>query len=159
MSSRRKVLVGLLGLGMTVAGLTLALPAPAQANPAGTALVISEVYVNGGSTGATYKYKFVELYNPTGAAITFNGSVQYRAATSTGNATSAVSLAGVTIGSHKHFLIKGPSNGATSNPGAELPTPDIDGGASLNSAGGGGTHVSHDEPEFDIGHADGPDRR
>ena len=32
-------------------------------------VVISEAYLNGGSAGATYRNKFVELYNPTDAPI------------------------------------------------------------------------------------------
>ena len=47
----------------------VAVAAPALASPAGTALVLSEVYVNGGSSGASYLNKFVELYNPTSSAV------------------------------------------------------------------------------------------
>ncbi len=40
----------------------------------------------GGSAGAAFKNKFVELYNPTDAAIPLDGtSVQYRSATGTTN--------------------------------------------------------------------------
>ena len=42
---------------------------PASANPAGTGLVISEVYGGGGNSGAVLNADFVELYNPTGAAV------------------------------------------------------------------------------------------
>ena len=52
---------------------------PASANPAGTGLVISEVYGGGGNTGATYKNDFIELYNPTARGHPVDGmSVQYR---------------------------------------------------------------------------------
>ena len=49
------------------------LSAPAFANTAGTGLVISEAYVNGGSSGASYTNKFVELYNPTASPISLSG--------------------------------------------------------------------------------------
>src|SRR4051795_10923555 len=57
---------------------------PAGANPAGTGLVISEVYGGGGNAGATYKNDFIELHNPTAAPISVDGwSVQYGSATGT----------------------------------------------------------------------------
>ena len=56
--------------GLAVAATSLvAIPLTATANPAGTGLVISEVYGGGGNGGATYTHDFIELYNPTGAAI------------------------------------------------------------------------------------------
>ena len=73
-----------LGLSLAVAA-TGSYALPASANPAGTGLVISEVYGGGGNTGATYTNDFIELYNPTSAAISVEGkSVQYRAANGTG---------------------------------------------------------------------------
>ncbi|MBC7596922.1 MAG: lamin tail domain-containing protein, partial [Kineosporiaceae bacterium] len=57
---------------------------PAQATPAGDNVVINEVYANGGSAGASYKTKFVELYNPTDKDISVSGwSLQYRTAAGT----------------------------------------------------------------------------
>ena len=57
-------------LSVSIAGVGGSLLAvPAFANPAGTGLVISEAYVNGGSANASYINKFVELYNPTSAAV------------------------------------------------------------------------------------------
>ncbi len=123
-----------------VAGLSLAVAAtglmalPASANPGGTGLVISEVYLNGGSSGATYTNKFVELYNPTGAAIDLTGlSVQYRSPTGVANASSAVALSG-SVPSHDYFVLQGGSNGAN---GAAVPN--VDQVSSLNPGGGGGT--------------------
>ena len=72
-----------LALGVALGGSVL-IGSPAGAAPAGDEIVINEVYVNGGSAGATYLNKFVELYNPTDHAISVNGwSVQYRSATGT----------------------------------------------------------------------------
>ena len=111
---------------------------PAYANPAGTGLVISEVYVNGGSAGATYVNKFVELYNPTGSAVSLAGdTLQYRAATSTvvPGGSQVFALSG-TVAAHGHFLIQLPSNGAG---GEALPAPDLSTGGSVNPGAAGGT--------------------
>ncbi|MBA2384229.1 MAG: lamin tail domain-containing protein, partial [Actinobacteria bacterium] len=65
-----------LGLVAVLASLVGALPA--TANPAGTGVVISQVYGGGGNSGATYTNDFIELYNPTAASIPLTGwSVQY----------------------------------------------------------------------------------
>ena len=51
-------------------------PAAAGSSP----VTINEAYVNGGSTGAAYKNKFIELYNASDAAVSLDGwSLQYRA--------------------------------------------------------------------------------
>ncbi|MFU8851541.1 ExeM/NucH family extracellular endonuclease [Micromonospora sp. SL1-18] len=111
---------------------------PAAANPDGTDLVISEAYVNGGSSGASHLNKFVELYNPTSKAVSLTGdTLQYRAPTSTGVPTgSQVFALSGTVAAHGHFLIQLPSNGTTGEP---LPTPDLSTGGSINPGAGGGT--------------------
>jgi 5'-nucleotidase len=122
-----------------LAGVWLA--ASAYANTTGTGLVISEAYVNGGSSGATYLNKFVELYNPTSDAVSLTGdTLQYRAPTSTvvPSGAQVFTLTG-TVAGHGHFLIQLPSNGSTTNPGAPLPTPDLSTGGSINPGAGGGT--------------------
>jgi predicted extracellular nuclease len=114
---------------------------PALANPAGTGLVIGEAYVNGGSSGASFLNKFVELYNPTGAAVDLSGdTLQYRAPTSTNvpSGSQVFALSG-SVAAHGHFLIQLPGNGATSNPGAPLPAADLSTGGSVNPGAGGGT--------------------
>jgi 5'-nucleotidase len=79
---RRAAVVALSVSIAGVAGLLLAVPA--FANPAGTGLVISEAYVNCGSANASYINKFVDLYNPTPAAVTLaSDTLQCRAPTST----------------------------------------------------------------------------
>ena len=121
--------------------LAAGLSAPAFANPAGTGLVISEAYVNGGSSGASYLNKFVELYNPTGSAISLAGdTLQYRAPTSTvtPSGSQVFALSG-SVAAHGHFLIQLPSNNASTDPGAALPTPDLATGGSVNPGAGGGT--------------------
>ena len=49
-----------IGLGLVVAPLAAL---PAQASVDGTGVVINEAYLSGGSAGAAFKNKFVELYN------------------------------------------------------------------------------------------------
>ena len=136
---RRAAVIALSVSISSVAGSLLAVPA--FANPAGTGLVISEAYVNGGSANASYINKFIELYNPTSSAIALAGdTLQYRAPTSTvvPSGAQVFTLSG-TVAPHGHFLIQLPSNGSTSNPGAPLPTPDLSTGGSINPGAAGGT--------------------
>jgi len=108
--------------------------APAFAAADGTGVVINEAYLSGGSAGAAFKNKFVELYNPTDADITLDGmSVQYRSATGTGNSNGVVALSGV-IPAGGYYLVQGGSNGAN---GAVLPEADAAG--NLNPSGTTGT--------------------
>ncbi|MDB5201946.1 MAG: Endonuclease/exonuclease/phosphatase [Ferruginibacter sp.] len=99
-----------------------------------TGLVISQVYNNGGSAGATYANKFFELYNPTAAPISTSGlSLQY--ASSVGGTISGVFvLPAATIPAGRYYLIQGAANaGGGGNP---LPTPDAI--STINSSGTGG---------------------
>ncbi|MDQ0644657.1 ExeM/NucH family extracellular endonuclease [Microbacterium murale] len=103
-----------LGAGALVAS-------PAFADTSGTGVVINEAYLSGGSAGAAFTNKFVELYNPTAAPITLDGmSLQYRSATGTGAFNGVAPLTGV-IPAGGYFLVQGNSNGTA---GAALPTPD-----------------------------------
>ncbi|MFI7597770.1 ExeM/NucH family extracellular endonuclease [Actinoplanes sp. NPDC049681] len=133
----RRSTIGAVALSLSVAGIA----APAFADTAGTGLVITEAYVNGGSSGATYSNKFVELFNPTAGAISLAGdTLQYRSATSTGTpAGSQVFALSGSVAAHGHFLIQLPGNGASTNPGAALPAPDLNTGASVNPGAAGGT--------------------
>ncbi|SMH46369.1 Predicted extracellular nuclease [Rathayibacter oskolensis] len=128
------------GLGLAaLAGLSLVaaplVAAPVSAAPSGDELVISEVFARGGSAGATYANRFVELYNPTDADVALSGlSLQYRSATGTANPTTTVALTG-TVPADGHFLIQGASNGTN---GAPLPAADQTANG-LNIAAAGGT--------------------
>lgn len=130
---RRPVLATTLAL--VAAPLTLVLSSPSSANPAGDALVITEAYVNGGSAGATYTHKFVEIYNPTSAAVPLTGlSLQYRSPTGTAAATGVAALSG-TVPAHDYFVVQGGSNGANGSA-----VPGVDQVASgINPGAGGGT--------------------
>lgn len=108
-----------------VAGLAVVAAAlqavPAAANTGGTGLVINEVYGGGGNSGATYRSDFVELYNPTNAAIPLAGkSIQYRSAAG-GAGGAAVALTG-SVPAKGYYLIKAADGSNTSLPA--LPAPD-----------------------------------
>ncbi|CAM3259732.1 Endonuclease YhcR precursor [Arthrobacter ulcerisalmonis] len=129
-----------LSAGLVIAPLT-ALPAVAvDAAPAAAGsspVTINEAYLSGGSAGAAFKNKFVELYNSSDAAVSLNGwSLQYRAAGSTGNPSGVAALTG-SIPAKGHYLIQGGSNGAN---GATLPVADLVAGG-INPSGGAGTLI------------------
>ena len=99
------------GLGIALALLSLVGALPATANPAGTGLVISQVYGAGGNASATYNADYVELFNPTSAPISLNGwSIQYASATGTGNfgasTTQLTELPNVSIPAGKYYLVQ-----------------------------------------------------
>ncbi|WP_241520171.1 ExeM/NucH family extracellular endonuclease [Bifidobacterium catulorum] len=104
---------------------------PAQAASAADAatggncagVVINEAYLSGGSNGAKYKNKFIELANTTDGDISLDGaSLQYRSASGTGAANGIVNLTG-TIKAKGYYVVKANSNGAN---GEELPNADLD---------------------------------
>ncbi|KZX21380.1 lamin tail domain-containing protein [Rathayibacter tanaceti] len=132
---RRRRGLGLAALtGLSLVATPLA-AAPVSAAPAGDALVISEVFARGGSAGAAYSNRYVELYNPTGAEIALGGlSIQYRSATGTAAPTTTVPLTGA-VPAGGHFLLAGASNGTS---GAALPAADQSANG-LNMAAAGGT--------------------
>ena len=126
----RLVFATLLGASLAAAPL---IAVPASANTAGTGVIINEAYLNGGSSGASYLNKFVELYNPTDAAVSLDGtSIQYRSSGGTSNPTGVVALTG-TIAAGGHYLVQGSSNAAN---GATLPTADASFGTSFAAASG-----------------------
>ena len=134
-AQNRRGLVPPLAASVVAASLAVGIaPAPAQATPAGDNLVITEAYLRGGSAGATYVDKFVEVYNPTDGPITLDGlSVQYRSSGGTGNATSTAAMTG-TLAADDYYVITGGSNGSV---GAEVPNADLESG--LNFSGSSGT--------------------
>ena len=133
----RRIGIGFLAVTALVAAPLAAVPS--QANTAGTGVVINEVYLSGGSSGAAYANKFIELYNPGASAVSMAGwSLQYRPATSSGAASGVVALSG-SIAPAGYFLVQGGSNGGN---GAPLPTPDVVG--TLNLSGSAGTIILSD---------------
>ncbi|TVY10436.1 DUF4350 domain-containing protein [Paenibacillus cremeus] len=96
-------------------------------------VVFSQLYINGGNSGAFYKTKFFELYNTTNQDIDFGGqwNIFYASATGSFNA-GQVPLSGV-IKAHGYFLVKG----STSTNGADLPVTE-DASTSINPSGSTG---------------------
>ena len=135
-SLRRAVrTTSLLAAGALAAGTLAAAAAPASAAPADH-LVINEAYLNGGSAGATYLNKFVELHNPTGEAIAVDGwTVQYRSYSSTSGFTGKIALSG-TIPAGASYLVSGNANAAN---GTQLPTPDVTSTIAFSGNANGGT--------------------
>ncbi|SKB07818.1 ExeM/NucH family extracellular endonuclease [Aeromicrobium choanae] len=132
----RPVLRGLTALAVA-AGAAVAVPPAATAAPDGSGLVINEVYLNGGSAGATYLNKFVELHNPTDEDISVNGwSVQYRPYNGTANFTAVVPLGDRHLEPGGTLLVSGNSNAAN---GAALPTPDVASTTGFSGNANGGT--------------------
>lgn len=116
----------------------LAAVAPAQANTAGTGVIINEAYLKGGSANAPYSKKFVELYNQGGTDVDLSTwSLQYRSATGTSASNGVGALSG-TIKAHSYFLVQLNGNGST---GAALPTPDLDLAGKVTPSGTTGTLI------------------
>lgn len=123
----------ILGAALTTGVITAA---PAGASPANDEVVIAETYLNGGSAGATYLNKYVELYNPTDEAIDVAGwSVQYRSYSSTGSFTGVIPLGDRHIEPGGRLLVGGGSNAAN---GAPI-TPDVTSAVSFSGNANGGT--------------------
>ena len=110
-TSPRRGLTGLAVAALLTSPLVF-VAAPAQA--VSPDLVISEVYGAGGNSGATYDADFVELYNPTGSAVSLDGlAIQYRSqAGTTGN---AFPLSG-SVAADEHYVIQMSATGANGDP-------------------------------------------
>jgi 5'-nucleotidase len=118
MASSRSALAALATIATVLSG--GAVLAPASANTGGTGVVISEVYGAGGNVGAVRNADYVELYNPTSAAISVAGDyIHYRSAGGTFSVAPAA-LSG-SVPAHGHYLIQMGVSGAN---GTALPTPD-----------------------------------
>lgn len=91
-----------------------------SASAAADHLIINEVYGGGGNSGATLTHDFIELYNPTSAAVSLTGyKLEYFSAS--GTLIGTCTLAGLTIASNSYFLVEqAKGNGGTTS----LPTPD-----------------------------------
>ncbi len=122
-------------LGLAAGVLSLVSALPAGANPAGTGLVISQIYGAGNNGGASYQNDYIEIFNPTAASIPLTGySVQYASATGSGNfaANPVTSLTG-SIGAGKYYLVA--ESGGTTN-GAPIPAADATGTIAMAAGAG-----------------------
>jgi 5'-nucleotidase len=139
MSSSRSALAALAAVATVITG--GAMLSPADANPSGTGLVISEVYGAGGNSGAVENADYLELYNPTGAAVSVaDDYVHYRSAAG-GSGGAPFRLTG-SVPAGGHYLVQ---MGAAGTNGSPLPTPDA-GPAGFNMAAAGGQVYLLDSP-------------
>jgi Big-like domain-containing protein/lamin tail-like protein len=106
--------------------------ADVSASPAGSSLVISQVYGGGGNAGATYDHDFIEVHNTGTSPVDLAGwSVQYASATGT-TWSGKTDLSG-TVPAGRYFLVEEATGGAHGSP---LPTPDLSGNINLSATAG-----------------------
>ncbi|WP_281156037.1 ExeM/NucH family extracellular endonuclease [Streptomyces sp. HYC2] len=130
-SRSRRTLVRATGIVLAVTGLSSFLAGPADANPAGTGLVINEVYGGGGNSGSTYTNDYIELFNPTDAAVSVSGwSVSYFSAK--GNLGGTTALSG-SVPAHGYYLVQEAKGTGGTTP---LPTPDTSGQLAMSATDG-----------------------
>ncbi|MFI6574663.1 endonuclease/exonuclease/phosphatase family protein [Nocardiopsis sp. NPDC050513] len=124
--------------------LTAALGTAAPAAAAPTTPVISEVYGGGGNSGAELRHDFVELGNPTDAAVALDGwSVQYLPAQpGSGTRVQVTELDG-SVDAGGHYLVR---QGQGSGGDTDLPTPDADGGTAMSARSGAVLLVQGTDP-------------
>jgi hypothetical protein len=97
-------------------------------------LVISQIYGGGGNSGATYRNDYVELFNPTSATLSTQGtSLQYASAAGTFNQMNVFALPTLSIPPGGYALVQLFSQAAV---GATLPTPDAMGTLNLSATAG-----------------------
>ncbi|MBY0260714.1 MAG: lamin tail domain-containing protein, partial [Phycisphaerales bacterium] len=100
------VVFGVVPDGTSTCSSTQCVPAPVR---------ISQIYVSGGQTGATYRNDFVELFNSSSSPVDVSGwALQY--ASTTGQFTQRVDFpAATSIPARSYFLVR---LGGTATPGA-----------------------------------------
>lgn len=129
------MLVALLLIG----GLLSSYGGPVQASETNDNIVISQVYGAGGNgSGASYRYDFVELHNPTDHAISLDGLyLLYGSATNTTWPTvvgsTYMALSG-SVDAGDYYLIQQASGADTTAP--SLPAPDAFGSMGMGGASG-----------------------
>ena len=104
-----------------------------EANASSSGVVISAIYTRGGSTGATYTNKFVEIFNAGTSSVDITGwTVRY--ASPTGLSWSGTTVSGsFSLQAGQRYLFQWNSNGAS---GIALPTPDASSGTASGGPGG-----------------------
>ena len=128
---RRPVLTLSTAGAVALAPLLVAVPASVAA-PNGEGAVISEVYGGGGGASSAFRNDYVELHNPTGAAIDLSGtSVQYRSSGGTANPTGVTALSG-SIPAGGYYLVA-LGGGTTGEP---LPPAQASGSTPMSASAG-----------------------
>ena len=127
---RKSSLSALAAFAALVTGVALA--SPAAAVPSASApVIINEVYGGGGNSGAAFDRDFIELYNPTDAALPLTGmAVQY--ASATGISWQVTNLSG-SIPAHGYYLV---AEAAGANAAPAVPTPDASGTIPMSATAG-----------------------
>jgi cytosine/adenosine deaminase-related metal-dependent hydrolase len=96
-------------------------------------LLISQVYGGGGNSGAPLTHDFIELHNPTSAAVSLAAGMSVQYASTSGTTWQVTPLpAGLTIPAGGYLLIQ-EAGGTT---GAPLPAPDAMGTIAMAAANG-----------------------
>lgn len=94
-------------------------------------VVLAEVYGGGGNSGATYTHDFIELSNPTSAAVDVTGwSVQY--ASAAGDTWQQTPLTGSIPAGGRYLVQQAKGAGGT----VALPTPDATGTIAMSATAG-----------------------
>jgi predicted extracellular nuclease len=128
--STRRAAHAVLLISALLLSLAPAVPVAAQ-EPAGPAVVVSQVYGGGGNAGATYTHDFVELFNRGAAPASLAGwSLQY--ASAAGTSWLVTNLSG-TLAPGQHYLVQQAAGTGGSQP---LPASDAT-GATAMAAGSG----------------------
>ncbi len=102
-------------------------------------LVISQLYVGGGNSGATYSNDFVELFNSGTTTVDFSQtpySIQYVGTTGSFGSTSSSNKTNITSGTiapGHYLLVQEASGGAV---GVALPTADATGSINMSATSG-----------------------
>jgi DNA/RNA endonuclease G (NUC1) len=116
---------------LRTANTTISLSVVDPPAPAGS-VVISQIYGGGGNSGATLRRDFIEIFNRSPNTVSLAGlSVQYSSAN--GSSWAATPITG-TLAPGQYFLIE-EAQGAGGS--ADLPTPNVPGGAINLSASNG----------------------
>ena len=112
----------------SVLAATFYLVSPPSSQALSSGIVISQIYPNGGTSGAAYRNDFIELFNRGNTPINVAGwSVQYavgNGAQSSNWAVTPICATSCIIQPHSYFLVQEASSGAN---GALIPTPEATG--------------------------------
>jgi 5'-nucleotidase len=109
---KRHFLIALASLALVAPTVALS-AAPAQAAD-GDHVVINETYTNGTAAGALFKYRYVELYNPTDAPVSLaTWSLQYRSASAAATTPATAYPLSGSIPAKGYYLIRGAANAST----------------------------------------------
>ena len=128
----RTVLATTTVVALALGGLAAAAPASAAVAPGNGTVLINEVYGGGGNTGGAFNQDFIELVNPTDAAVSLDGwAVHY--ASATGNFNQRTALSG-SIAAGGSYLV-GQAFGDNRDLAA-LPTPDATGTLAMSGTAG-----------------------